>query len=279
METPVQIPDTFPKGHIAKLKILLAEDSLVNQKVILNHLKQLGGTADVVEDGRAALEMIHTTDYDIILMDCHMPTLDGYSTTQTIRSLARSKRPIIIAMTAILEQEDWAKCLKSGMDDYLSKPIQTNELAAKLLYWSNQIATATWNGDSTSAASLPNSSFSPTSQSKPLSTLIDWDYLHELSDGSEAFELELLETLINATSPRLDILKTSIATANFQTIEQQAHYIKGSTASVGAKSIEPLAARLEQQAQTHQLQGMSDLLQQIEQGLSEIEALITLIHP
>jgi CheY-like chemotaxis protein len=279
MESPVQIADTFSKRPIAKLKILLAEDSLVNQKVMLSHLRQLGGTADVAADGQAVLESIQTTRYDIILMDCHMPGLDGYSTTKTIRSLSEQKQMVIIAMTATLNQGDWGKCLESGMDDYLNKPVQVDELAAKLLYWGNQLADGA-DGDTTHAG---GSTIQPCSTAaSPLDLLgefIDWEYLHELSDGNEAFELELLETLLGATVPRLDILRASVAAAAFPTIRQEAHYIKGSTASVGIKSLEGLASRLEMQAEAQQLDEMDDLLRQIEQGFGQIQALIGLINP
>jgi PAS domain S-box-containing protein len=124
----------------SKLKILLAEDSLVNQKVALNQLKSLGYKADVAANGQEVLELLRTIHYDVILMDCQMPILDGYGTTEKIRFLeGKARRTIIIAMTANAMKEDRERCLESGMDDYLSKPVRREELSAKLATWSQLI--------------------------------------------------------------------------------------------------------------------------------------------
>jgi PAS domain S-box-containing protein len=124
---------------LENLRVLLAEDNIVNQKVTMAYLSQLGCQADLAENGEQVLQLIQTKNYDIILMDCQMPILDGYAATETIRQLeanaASSKHVVIIAMTANAFTEDRDRCLAVGMDDFLSKPIRKQQLKETLENW------------------------------------------------------------------------------------------------------------------------------------------------
>lgn len=124
----------------SKLRILLAEDVPVNQKVALKQLLNLGYSADVAANGQEVLQLLAKIPYDLILMDCQMPVLDGLATTREIRrrpenSFASGRRPIVVAMTANAMKEDQLSCQAAGMDDYLGKPVLKNKLAVVLERW------------------------------------------------------------------------------------------------------------------------------------------------
>lgn len=125
---------------LAPVRVLVAEDSPLNQQVALKQLEKLGFQADGVPDGAAVIEAVKKSHYDIILMDCQMPELSGYEATwhlrQAEKDAARSRHPprrvYIIAMTANTRADNRQKCLQAGMDDYINKPVQLPELEAAL---------------------------------------------------------------------------------------------------------------------------------------------------
>ncbi|RPI92587.1 MAG: response regulator, partial [Chloroflexi bacterium] len=121
----------FGKRH--PLRILLAEDNTVNQKLALRLLEQMGYRADVASNGIEAVESIERQVYDVILMDVQMPEMDGMDATREIRKLLNATQPHIIAMTANAMEGDREMCLAAGMNDYVSKPIRVNELVEALM--------------------------------------------------------------------------------------------------------------------------------------------------
>jgi hypothetical protein len=138
------LPSSAPTS---KLRILLAEDVLINQKVALKQLKHLGYKADVAANGQEVLQLLAKVPYDLILMDCQMPILDGWETTRKIHHwqsnlFASGRRPIVVAMTANAMKEDQQSCLDAGMDDYLSKPVSKEKLAMVLEHWSRVLITS-----------------------------------------------------------------------------------------------------------------------------------------
>ncbi len=134
-ETPAGAPDRHgtrsPVDTVAqrgKLRVLVAEDNVVNQRVTLLQLEKLGYRAELAANGLEVLEALERAQYDVILMDCHMPEMDGYEVTERIRRNPRHGQIKIIAMTANAMQGDRERCLASGMDDYVSKPTRLHDL-------------------------------------------------------------------------------------------------------------------------------------------------------
>jgi CheY-like chemotaxis protein len=115
------------------LRILLAEDNQVNQKLAKRILEQMGYRTDIASNGVEAVESIERQSYDVILMDVQMPEMDGLDATRSIRNLSTVTQPHIIAMTANAMEGDREMCLAAGMNDYISKPIRVNELVEALL--------------------------------------------------------------------------------------------------------------------------------------------------
>ncbi len=116
------------------MRILLAEDNAVNQKLALRLLQQMGYRADVASNGIEAVECVQRQAYDVVLMDVQMPEMDGLDATREIhRRVAPGERPRIVAMTANAMQGDREACLAAGMDDYLTKPIRVDALVQALL--------------------------------------------------------------------------------------------------------------------------------------------------
>ena len=118
----------------ASLRILMAEDNIINQKVGKLILQRAGFNIDLVGDGSEALEAHRANPYDLILMDCQMPTMDGFEACRQIRQLALAQ-PVIIAVTANALVGERERCLNAGMDDYLSKPFQAEQLVAVVRKW------------------------------------------------------------------------------------------------------------------------------------------------
>ena len=260
---PIWHPEQPSTGlQPATLRILLAEDNLVNQKVALKQLHTLGYDADVAATGEEVLQLLEKVPYDLILMDCQMPILDGYETTKEIHR-RYSRRPAIVAMTANAMKSDQEKCLNAGMDDYLSKPVSKESLTAILERWSRVKEEAV---------------------AEPLSDLeaidterqpgIDWQLLHSVSDNDTDFELELLNLFVDNARTHLELMREAIANRDFQQISQSAHQLKGSSGNLGVTSIHAIAKKLEEITGPDQLSERASLLSSLSDSLQEIQAFL-----
>ncbi len=251
-------PSFSSNKKISKLKILLVEDNAVNQKVTLNQLKNLGYTADVAANGREALHMIRQISYNLVLMDCQMPILDGYGATQEIRQFeGDQQRTIVIALTANALREDRERCLAAGMDDYLSKPISKERLKDKLIYWGEGLE-------------------SDRVKRKRITLAIDWDHLHQISDGNEDFERELLQIFVEDTYDHLEEAQSGLLAGDHLAVSRAAHHVKGASANVGLKEMRAIAGKLETDAHANHLSeaaamlaGLADLLQAVQAFLAQ----------
>ena len=268
-------PNSLLKDELSNLRILLVEDNLVNQKVILKQLDSLGYAADIAVDGQEAIDAIVQVDYDVVLMDCQMPVLDGYSATRAIRQMkpclqGQHRRPIVIAVTANTISYDRERAIASGMDDYLRKPVSREMLAKTLAHWGQMLL------DTPISTSLPDAA-EPVAKttSDLLSSQIDWEHLHHISDGSTEFAMELLHLFTEDSYTQVAILRQAIATEEFRAIEEASHHIKGASANVGAILMQKAASLLEEQARQKRLNSADQLLLQLERSLDQIQAAIT----
>jgi len=136
--SPIITQYSLSEDQRRKIRILLAEDNRINQKVALKMLNKIGFRADAVTNGQDAIDALKKTDYDLVLMDCQMPGMDGYDATKLIRepnSGIKNNNVPIIAMTAHAMKGDKDKCLAMGMNDYLPKPVKPKMLADMLEKW------------------------------------------------------------------------------------------------------------------------------------------------
>ncbi len=255
-----------------KLRILLTEDNLVNQKVALKQLQSLGYSADVAGNGKEALELLEKIPYDLILMDCQMPVLDGLETTKEIHRWQESRfvngrRPVIIAMTANAMKEDQQMCLDAGMDDYLSKPVMKDKLAVALERWGTVICKA----KETAAKEQTVSTTDVNSVNLP----IDWERLHQLSENNLEFELELLQIFVEDIQPRLEVIKIAIATHDFEELALQTHQIKGASANMGVTTMHLAAEKIEQLAYKQERRGTTNLILDLEEFVKRIQDFLT----
>ncbi|MBD2740455.1 response regulator [Coleofasciculus sp. FACHB-1120] len=258
------------------LKILLVEDSLVSQKVVLRQLKKLGYEANVAANGQEALWMRSQVNYDLILLDCQMPILDGYETAKKIRQLEGDARQIIvIAMTANGMKANWERCLNAGMDDYLLKPVSEEELAAKLEKWSQNI---TKNKQKIASASIELAKgFPPVYSSNDIdeSSIDNWVDLNRLDDitlGDMRLRKEILQAFLEDTKANLLSIKSATLSKNFDSIEHKAHQIRGASANVGVNELKFLANQLEFQSQQKNFKEVTDLVLQIEHHFQKIQS-------
>ncbi len=270
--------------QLGQIKILLTEDSAANQKVALYQLKNLNYEADMAANGQEALDLMLQIDYDLILMDCQMPVMDGYMATRAIRqSKSIKKQPVIIAMTANAMAEDRQRCFDAGMDDYLSKPVRKEDLAEKLSHWhrilmaaSGSVPTDITDGiigvDATkenlmvisvSTDLLPNESVSD--------ELVDEEYLQQLFGNDESSKLEVIQILLDTLPERLQNLRSAITAGDCHKVEREAHYIKGSSAGVGVIGLSQPADRIEQTARSQELVGVEENLWEAEQKFHQLQ--------
>ncbi|NER26606.1 MAG: response regulator [Symploca sp. SIO1C4] len=252
-------------------KILLAEDHQVNQIVIQNQLQMLGLQADCVGNGRVALNQLAKQDYDIVLMDCQMPVLDGYEATKELRRLEGSQRhTVVIALTANALPADRSKCLAAGMDDYLTKPVELDTLEAMIQRWLSKIAEFEAVARESEAVTNPEVEFTNTEDK-----LLDWKRLDDISRGKVEFQQQLLQAFIDNAQVGLERISQALQTQDFVTLEQQAHRIKGSSANIGILLMPDIAAGLEKQARAKTLDGASEQLRNLERLLEQIRNFLT----
>lgn len=242
------------------LRILLAEDNVINQKVALLELERLGYAADIAANGQEVLMALQRQPYDLILMDVHMPVLNGLEATRRIRAsqeLAVQGQPLIVAMTANAMQGDRELCLAAGMDDYISKPVHVRELRAALERAGRQ--------KMHDRASFEQDAF----QTNPS---VDWTALERLGDPATARELITL-FLIEAPT-MLAAMRAAVEQGDGIELHAAAHSLKGSSAYIGARRMVTLLAELERLVPDSIRELAPSLLTQTEDEWSRVQDIL-----
>lgn len=225
------------------LYILVAEDNIVNRKVALYLLAQMGYRAEIAANGLEVLQAVQRRRYDIVLMDVHMPEMDGFEATRRIhQQLPAGQRPRIIAMTADTTHADHAQCLAVGMDDYISKPVQVTELQAVLQRWGHA-TTAPLEREGGTA--LPEEEFALLTTLRAMQPR-----------GGRDNVTKLIDLFLEDTPPWLTALHEALMRSDARAFAHAAHSLKGSCATIGAKRMAALCAALEQRAHQDHLEAM-----------------------
>ncbi len=232
---PIVTRHTIKESKKHKVQILLAEDSIVNQKVALKMLENLGYRADVVNNGQEALKALEFLPYDLVLMDVQMPLMDGLEATRVIRdeSSAVLNHDIpVIAMTAHAMQKYRDKCLEAGMNDYITKPIQPDKLAAAMEQWTSSAKVSPEPGDQAEQKTRDRAVFEGSV------------FLDRLG-GDESLAEEILEVFLHDAPRQIKALKGALDNSDADMVRLQAHTLKGASANIGASSFRDVAYQIE----------------------------------
>jgi len=226
---PTHLSLLSPARTTDPLRILVAEDNTVNQKVILRLLERLGHEADVVGNGLQVLEALEAHSYDVVLMDVQMPEMDGITATHKICQRWPAQRPQLIAVTANAMQGDRDECLAAGMDGYLSKPIRLQALAQVLEQCRSQ--------DLATMLTLISHE------------IIDHSVLEafreDVGESADEILIELIDCYLHETPRQLNTLKVAITERDRPTMVRAVHTLKSSSAIVGAMAYSELCRLLE----------------------------------
>ncbi len=269
-----------------KGQILLAEDNTINQDVALGQLDRLGYTADVAANGREVLESLDRKMYDIILMDCMMPEMDGYEATKKIRELERQnvngrQRMHIIAMTANAMLGDRDKCIAAGMDDYVSKPVQLAELRKAIEKWNgkaNGHAPVNVSKPPVPAVPLkvevPPSAVESATTTTSTETPMDLERFAEVTGGKPEKIERLLNTFLTQSTEISQGLSIAIRCGSARDVRLLAHKFVGASASLGMVAIVPALSQLEQMGDSGTLDGATELFQEFSRQLERVRQFI-----
>lgn len=247
-------------------RILVADDSLLNQRLVAGMLDKMGYRADTVSNGKEAISALQISPYSLVLMDCEMPEMDGYQAAMEIRKNENDGQHVfIIALTANSFNGDKEKCLSAGMDDYLSKPINQNELFSKLssLVKIEESSKQIDQHSETSAKEEIKQSADARNISERLQELaevLDFEEMSEIIDSSYSESEKCWQKLMQAKQAG-DLLQLS----------REAHSMKGSYRNLGADILAQMFEQLEHDAKNMDANKLEKLLADTECAMKEVQ--------
>ena len=255
--------------------VLLAEDNVTNQRVAIGMLKKFGVTVDVVADGLDALRLLRKGGYDLVLMDCQMPKMDGFETARRIRSMEGPRRDVpIVAMTAYAMVGDREKCLQAGMNDYIAKPILPALLVDTLKKWlpEREKERTSPEKEGGPPVAKPKKTNAPKQKKTALRVPAAgapaapeqqaWNrgLLLERLMGDEELVMEVLQDFLSELPRELRKLGDVLSSDNLPLMERHAHSIKGMSACTGAEALASVAFKIEERAREEDAEGARSFL-------------------
>ncbi|MFZ1548046.1 MAG: response regulator [Candidatus Nitrotoga sp.] len=256
--------------------VLLAEDNRVNQEVAKAMLVKLGLTVDIANNGEEALALIEKQSYDVVLIDCQMPVMDGYQATAAIREreAGNTKRLPIVALTANTMEGDRDQCLAAGMDDYLSKPYSKKQLQQVLGRW---LQPETVGRVAPSEVTVVDT---PATANRAVAINVKFmDQLRELDpSGGLGLARQIMQVYLDSTGNTVCQVEQAIATGNSEALCRAVHSLKSSSANVGAETLSGLFRQLEGLGREGKLDEASAIFGvarlEYDQAVNEIRALL-----
>jgi len=248
------------------MRILLAEDNLVNRAVATGILETQGHTLVHAANGREAFDACKSAAFDLIFMDIQMPEMDGFEATRLIHEMetASGAHTPIAAMTAHAIAGDRDRCLRAGMDDYISKPLRKEDILRVLASVSKS-----------SSSSIPSSDLRTRTKDEDDSgalLIMTREQLLEELDGDEELFAKLIALFHENTPQILNAIRTAVERRDASALEVGAHRLRGSIGALGAGRAGELAAQLEKQGKLAEFDGAQDRLEKLEREINHIHA-------
>lgn len=274
------IAQPMPPAVLNQVRVLLVEDHEINQELAMELLTQAGAIVTIANNGQEACDRALSAAFDVVLMDCQMPVMDGYEATQHIRTMPQGANIPIIAMTANAMQGDREKCLQVGMSDYLAKPIVKENLYSVIQRWvpSKQLPAPSISSPSSQATPkvLEAATFAPL-------TLFDTALgLYYINDNPVLYRKLLLRFLTQQASFSQQV-DQAMAAGDLSTVLHLAHSLKGLSGTLGCKTLQTKAARLEnilREQEDADLDGaLADVVATLAEVLAELETWATAQQP
>ena len=241
-----------------RLRILLAEDNAVNQKLATKLLEKMGHTVSVAEDGKKALEALEQGAFDLVMMDVQMPTMDGFEATRAIRAmeLDSGTHIPIVAMTAHAMKGDRERCLEAGMDGYVSKPINLQELYGQI--------------DNLFPISKEDEEQEPDTERGE--GMVHREALLERVGGDEDLLKELAELFMDDSLRLVDRIRRAVMQKDADELEKASHGLKGSVLNFEAKKVADIAQALETMGRNRDITQAQNVVDELEKRIEALRA-------
>lgn len=259
-----KVPGTAAPEPVFSVRALVVEDNIVNQKLAVKMLEKLGCRVNVAANGKEAVEMLEMFPCDVVFMDCQMPVLDGYQATAEIRSREKGEAHIpIVAMTASAMYGDREKCLQSGMDDYISKPVKMEILRSVLERWAGQ-----------KAKEQPPEQKTDSTDGFPRLDPEALAMQRSLAEGDDSFLDSLVDLYLEGATSSIQNMREAERSGDADALKKAAHKLRGSSLTMGALGMGEICEKLEAMGKSGTVSGSPEWLEKLEKEFKEVSAVL-----